>query len=118
VGETEIFGQMKHAYELAAGAKTTGKLLNQLFQKSFQVGKQARSSTAITRGSVSVGSVAVDLAKQIFGDLNGCKILGAAETSERTAKAFLSRGAEQVFVSKRSLERARALSELCRSVPI
>src|SRR6202790_4442407 len=75
VGETEIFGQLKRAYEFATGAKTTGKLLNRLFQKSFQVGKHVRTSTGITRGSVSVGSVAVDLAEQIFGDLDGCKII-------------------------------------------
>ena len=114
VGETEIFGQVKRAYELATGAKTTGKLLNRLFQKSFQVGKQVRSSTAIARGSVSVGSVAVDLAEQIFGDLDGCKImiLGAGETSEKTAKAFRSRGAEQIFVSNRSFERAQALATI------
>jgi glutamyl-tRNA reductase len=112
VGETEIFGQVKRAYELAAGAQTTGKLLNRLFQKSFQVGKQVRSSTAITRGSVSVGSIAVDLAEQIFGDLDGCKImiLGAGDTSEKTARAFRSRGAEQIFVSNRSFERAQALA--------
>jgi glutamyl-tRNA reductase len=114
VGETEIFGQVKRAYEFAAGAKTTGKLLNRLFQKSFQVAKQVRSSTAITRGSVSVGSVAVDLAEQIFGDVEGCKImiLGAGETSEKTAKAFRSRGAEQIFVSNRSFERAQALATI------
>jgi glutamyl-tRNA reductase len=114
VGETEIFGQVKRAYEFATGAKTTGKLLNRLFQKSFQVGKQVRSSTAITRGSVSVGSVAVDLAEQIFGDLDGCKImiLGAGETSEKTAKAFRSRGVEQIFVSNRSFERAQALATM------
>ncbi len=114
VGETEIFGQVKRAYELATGAKTTGKLLNRLFQKSFQVGKQVRSSIAITRGHVSVGSVVVDLAEQIFGDLDGCKImiLGAGETSEKTAKAFRSRGAEQIFVSNRSFERARALATM------
>jgi len=114
VGETEIFGQVKRAYELATGAKTTGKLLNRLFQKSFQVGKQVRSSTAITRGNVSIGSVAVDLAEQIFGDLDGCKImiLGAGETSEKTAKAFRSRGAEQIFVSNRSFERAQALAAI------
>jgi glutamyl-tRNA reductase len=114
VGETEVFGQVKRAYEVAAGAQTTGKLLNRLFQKSFQVGKQVRSSTAITRGSVSVGSVAVDLAEQIFGDLDGCKImiLGAGETSEKTARAFRSRGAEQIFVSNRSFERAEALAAI------
>jgi len=114
VGETEIFGQVKRAYEFAAGAETTGKLLNRLFQKSFQVGKQVRSSTAITRGSVSIGSVAVDLAEQIFGDLDGCKImiLGAGETSERTARAFRSRGVEQIFVSNRSFERAAVLAAI------
>jgi glutamyl-tRNA reductase len=114
VGETEIFGQIKRAYAFATGAKTTGKLLNRLFQKSFQVGKQVRSSTAITHGSVSVGSVAVDLAEQILGDLEGCKImiLGAGETSEKTAKAFRSRGAEQIFVSNRSFERAQALATI------
>jgi glutamyl-tRNA reductase len=114
VGETEIFGQVKRAYEFAAGARTTGKVLNRLFQKSFQVGKQVRSSTAITRGSVSVGSVAVDLAQQIFGDLEGCKImiLGAGETSEKTARAFRSRGAQQIFVSNRSFDRAQALAAM------
>jgi glutamyl-tRNA reductase len=114
VGETEIFGQIKRAYEFATGAKTTGKLLNRLFQKSFQVGKQVRSSTAITCGSVSIGSVAVDLAEQIFGDLDGCKImiLGAGENSEKTAKAFRSRGVEQIFVSNRSFERAQALATI------
>jgi glutamyl-tRNA reductase len=112
VGETEIFGQIKRAYQYATGAGTAGRFLNRLFQKSFQVGKQVRSSTAITRGSVSVGSIAVDLAEQIFGDLNGRKIMiiGAGETSEKTAKAFRSRGAEQIFVSNRSFERAQALA--------
>jgi glutamyl-tRNA reductase len=112
LGETEIFGQVKRAYEFAKTAQTTGKLLNRLFQKSFQVGKQVRSSTAITRGSVSVCSVAVDLAEQIFGELQGCKImiLGAGQTGEKTAKTFRSRGAQQILVSNRSSERAQALA--------
>ena len=112
IGETEIFGQVKQAYETAMQNGTTGKFLNRLFQKSFEVGKQVRSSTAVTRGSVSVGSVAVDLAEQIFGDLKGSKVmvLGAGETSEKTARAFRSRGARQIFVSNRSFERAQALA--------
>src|ERR1700746_3139934 len=114
VGETEIFGQIKRAYQYATGAGTSGRFLNRLFQKSFQVGKQVRSSTAITRGSVSVGSIAVDLAEQIFGDLDGRKIMiiGAGETSEKTANAFRSRGAKQIFVSNRSFERAQGLATL------
>jgi glutamyl-tRNA reductase len=87
--------------------------LNRLFQKAFQVGKHVRSSTAITRGRVSVGSVAVELAQQIFGNLAGSKImvLGAGETSERTARSFQSRGAKQLFVSNRSYDKAAALAE-------
>jgi glutamyl-tRNA reductase len=114
VGETEIFGQVKRAYQYATDAGTVGRFLNRLFQKSFQVGKQVRSSTAITRGSVSVGSVAVDVAEQIFGNLDGRKIMiiGAGETSEKTAKALRSRGAKQIFVSNRSFERAQALAAL------
>jgi glutamyl-tRNA reductase len=114
VGETEIFGQIKRAYQYATGARTAGKFLNRLFQKSFQVAKQVRSSTAITRGGVSVGSVAVDVAEQIFGSLAGRKIMiiGAGDTSAKTAKAFQSHGAEQIFVSNRSFERAEALATL------
>jgi glutamyl-tRNA reductase len=112
LGETEIFGQVKRAYEAAMRSGATGKILNKLFQRAFQVGKQVRSTTGITRGSVSVGSVAVDLAQQIFGDLQGCKImiLGAGETSEKTARCFQGCGAKQLFVSNRSFERAAALA--------
>src|SRR5258708_25540676 len=71
VGETEIFGQIKRSYEFATDAKTTGKLLNRLFQKSFLVGKQIRSSTAITRCSASVVSVPTALVAQIFSVIDG-----------------------------------------------
>jgi glutamyl-tRNA reductase len=112
LGETEIFGQVKRAYEAAMRSGATGKILNKLFQRAFQVGKQVRSTTGVTRGSVSVGSVAVDLAQQIFGDLRGCKvmILGAGDTSEKTARCFQARGAKQLFVSNRSFDRAAALA--------
>jgi glutamyl-tRNA reductase len=112
LGETEIFGQVKRAYEAAVRSGATGKILNKLFQKAFYVGKQVRSTTGVTRGSVSVGSVAVDLAQQIFGKLRGCKImiLGAGDTSEKTARCFQARGAEQLFVSNRSFDRAAALA--------
>ena len=113
IGETEIFGQVKRAYETAAKFGTTGKILNKLFQRAFHVGKHIRSATAIARGTISVGSVAVDLAQQIFGELSGCKImiLGAGDTSEKTARSFHSRGAQQIFVSNRSYGRAVALAE-------
>ena len=113
IGETQIFGQVKRAYEVAARTGTTGKVLNRLFQRAFQVGKHVRTASAITRGSISVGSVAVDLAQQIFGQLSGCKImiLGAGDTSEKTARSFHSRGAQQIFVSNRSYSRAVVLAE-------
>jgi len=113
VGETEIFGQVKRAYEVAVREKATGRRLNKLFQKSFHVGKQVRSSTAVGRGSISVGSVAVDLAEQIFGKLEGCKImvLGAGDTSEKMARSFKARGARQIFVSNRSFDRAQVLAQ-------
>jgi glutamyl-tRNA reductase len=113
VGETEIFGQVKRAYEVAVREKATGRRLNKLFQKSFHVGKQVRSSTAVGRGSISVGSVAVDLAEQIFGKLEGCKImvLGAGDTSEKMARSFKTRGARQIFVSNRSFDRAQVLAQ-------
>ena len=76
--------------------------------------KQVRTRTDITRGSVSVGSVAVDLAEKIFGDLSPRKVLllGAGETSERTARALVSRGVREIFVSNRSDERAEALAAM------
>jgi glutamyl-tRNA reductase len=113
VGETEIFGQVKRAYEAAVREQVTGRRLNKLFQKSFHVGKQVRSSTAVGRGSISVGSVAVDVAEQIFGKLDGCKImvLGAGDTSEKMARSFKARGAHQIFVSNRSFDRAQILAQ-------
>jgi glutamyl-tRNA reductase len=112
IGETEILGQVKQAYATAAENQATGPILNRLFQRAFRAAKQARSTTGITRGSVSVGSVAVDLAERIFGDLRSCRvmILGAGDTSERTARALLSRGARSMIVSNRSADRAAALA--------
>jgi len=113
IGETEILGQVKSAYEKAKAIGTTGKFLNRLFQNSFSAAKEARTHTAITRGSVSVGSVAVDLAERIFGDLSSTRVmvLGAGETSERVARTLAGRGIHSMIVSNRSHERARALAE-------
>lgn len=115
VGETEILGQVKKAYEAARSNGSAGPLLHRLFQRAFRVAKQVRTDTDITRGSVSVGSVAVDLAGKIFGKLATCKVLllGAGETSERTARAVISRGVSDLRVSNRTAERA---DELARNV--
>ncbi len=112
LGETEILGQTKKAYQAASTNGTTSRFLNKLFQRAFLVAKQVRTRTGIARGSVSVGSVGVDLAEQIFGDLRRCKvmILGAGETGELTARSLLARGVHSLFVSNRSYDRAAALA--------
>lgn len=113
LGETEILGQVKKAYTAASRNGATAKHLNKLFQRAFNVAKEVRTNTNITRGPVSVASVAVDLAEKIFGRLGACKvmILGAGETGERTAKAMLARGEKNILVSNRSHERAVELAE-------
>jgi glutamyl-tRNA reductase len=112
IGETEILGQVKKAYALARESGSAGPLLHRLFQRAFHVAKQVRSRTEITRGSVSVASVVVDLAVKIFRDLAQRKVLllGAGEMSERTARALRARGASDIRVSNRSFERAQRLA--------
>jgi glutamyl-tRNA reductase len=113
LGETEILGQVKKAYAAASEAGATSKHLNKLFQRAFNVAKEVRTKTNITRGAVSVGSVAVELAEKIFGRLANCHvmILGAGEMSELTAGALSARGVHSIFVANRSYDRAVALAE-------
>ena len=112
LGETEILGQLKKAYDLALQHQCTGALLNKAFQKAFNVAKQVRSETNIQRGSISVSSVAVELAEKIFSSLEDRQVLviGAGDTSEKAARALLSRGARSIIVSNRSHDRALALA--------
>ncbi|MDQ6622842.1 MAG: glutamyl-tRNA reductase, partial [Verrucomicrobiota bacterium] len=112
VGETEVLGQAKQAYEAARNSGGAGPMLHRLFQRAFRVAKQVRTHTEITRGAVSVGSVAVDLAVKIFGQLRQRSVLvvGAGETSERTARALVSRGVTDLRVTNRSGQRAQDLA--------
>ncbi len=113
LGETEILGQLKTAYELARKNNFTGSRLNKIFQRAFNVAKHIRTHTSIQRGSVSVASVAVELAEKIFSSLAEREVLviGAGETSEKTARALLSRGAKSIIVASRSFERAQILAK-------
>jgi glutamyl-tRNA reductase len=113
LGETEILGQLKKAYELALQHKHTAGRLNKAFQRAFNVAKHIRTATNIQRGSVSVASAAVELAEKIFSNLeeHNVMVVGAGDTSEKTARALLSRGAKSLFVSNRSFERAAALAQ-------
>lgn len=121
VGETEVLGQAKQAYEKARSNGAAGPCLHRLFQRAFRVAKSVRTNTEITRGAVSVGSVAVELAVKIFGELSTRKvlILGAGDTSERTARALASRGVQDLRVTNRSGDRAEALAAAVggRAVP-
>jgi glutamyl-tRNA reductase len=112
VGETEILGQIKDSYECSRRLGQTQKHLNRLFQSSFAAAKAVRSGTQITRGSVSVGSVAVELAGKLFGSLENRRvmILGAGEMSERTARSLQSRGVTWLIVANRTRERAAQLA--------
>ena len=112
VGEAEVQGQVKRAYEAALAARTTGPLTNQLFRAALATGKRVRTETAIGAGGASVASVAVDAARAALGDLANrhvC-IIGAGETAELTAKALSERGVSTMFVANRRRDRAIALA--------
>jgi glutamyl-tRNA reductase len=113
LGETEILGQLKQAYGLALQHGHTGARLNKAFQRAFNVAKHIRTETNIQRGSVSVASVAVELAEKIFSSLadHEVMVIGAGDTSEKTARALLSRGARSIVVANRSFDRAAALAK-------
>jgi len=112
VGETEILGQVKDAYATGQARGSTGPILNRLFQKAFQAAKHVRTHTGIGAGQVSVASVSVELALNIFGTLDNRRILllGTGEIGEKTARAFRSRGAADLTVASRRTERAEALA--------
>lgn len=113
LGETEIFGQVKKAYQVALGKGTTRGVLNRLFQRAFGVGKKVRTKTAIQEGATSVAGASVELAEKVFGRLEGSAVMviGAGEMSRQTARALQSRGASSVMVTNRSYEKAVALAD-------
>lgn len=113
LGETEILGQVKGAYLDAQKNKQTGKVLNNLFQRSLKVAKSVRTQTEIGSGRVSVASVAVELAEKIFETLRGARVmvLGTGDMSSQVTKAMISRGALPRIVSSRHFERAELLAE-------
>ena len=112
VGESEILGQVKNAYQEAVKAQTTGKVMHTLFQKSLQTAKLVREQTGIGRGLVSVSSVAVSLAKRILGNLTGRQIMviGAGEMSGLALKSLKENGVSSVIVSNRNYEKAVELA--------
>ena len=113
IGETEITGQVKHAYQTAQAAKLTGRVLNRVFQTALKTAKEIRTQTGIGRGATSVGSVAVELAERIFDrDLSEktVMIIGAGKMGEACVRHLSKKGARSVLVSNRSFDRAEALA--------
>ena len=113
VGEAQVQGQVKRAYEAALDQDTTGTLTNRLFTAALATGKRVRAETAIGKLQLSIPSVAVALAKERIGDLSGHEvvIIGTGETGELTARALADSGAEAVFVASRRRDRAISLAQ-------
>ena len=113
LGEPQVLGQLKQAYQTAIAAGSIGKLLNRLFQHSFKVAKDVRSNTMIGNHPVSVAYAAVRLARQIFGDLSRQTVLliGAGETIELAAKHLHENGLRKMIVANRTLDRAQHLAQ-------
>jgi glutamyl-tRNA reductase len=120
LGEAQILGQVKEAYEHAFNAGSTGRAFNKLFRQSFEVGKRVRTETAIGESAVSVSYAAVELAKKVFDTLDGrtILILGAGKMSELTAKHLVSNGAARVLVVNRTFERAQEMAERFNGTPV
>jgi len=120
VGEPQILGQVKEAFDAARGAGTVGTLLGRCFTQAFATAKRVRHETGIAEGTVSVSSIACELAKKIFGNLEGRRtlLLGAGEMGEAAARSLRQTGT-QLHVVNRSDERAQQLAEACsgRAVP-
>jgi glutamyl-tRNA reductase len=113
MGEAQILGQVKEAYREALEKYATGVVLNRLMHCSFRAAKRVRSETGIAVNPVSVSHAAVELAKKIFGSLDGKKILliGAGEMAELTGQQLIGKGAQSIIIANRSLAQAEILAE-------
>jgi glutamyl-tRNA reductase len=113
LGEAEVQGQVKRAYELSMVEGATGPILNRLFRGALSAGGRARAETGISEAGVSIPSVAVELARRALGDLSERRVLvvGAGETAELVARALTARGVRTVFVANRHYDRAIGLAQ-------
>lgn len=119
LGEPQILGQVKEAYSEAAKEKTSGVILNRLMHRAFHVAKRVRTETGISDAAVSVSYAAVELAKKIFHELQGKKVLlvGAGEMAELAARNLIRQGSA-VFVANRTFARAVNLAEMFGGKPV
>ena len=112
VGESQILGQVKEAYATARALGTVNSQLDQLLTRAFAVAKKVRNETSIASSSVSIASVAVELAEKIFGSLSGKSVylVGAGKMCELAARHLLAHGASKIYVGNRTYDRAVALA--------
>lgn len=117
VGESQILGQVREALRMGLAHRSTGPVLSTLFQRAITAGKRARTETSIGRNAASIGSAAVDLARQTFGDLTSARVLlvGAGKMGELAARNLMDKGAAEIAVIGRSVERAQRLALQCGS---
>src|SRR6266404_5282947 len=113
LGETEIIGQIKNAYEIACNAGLTGRVLNRLFQRAFQATKEIRTRTGIGRGTVSIKSTAAELIGKTDLSQQSIMVLGAGEMAESCVLLLVKKGARSIFISSRSFDRAIDLAMRC-----
>ena len=120
VGEDQILGQVKDAYVLAQAEQSTDKIISALFQKAFSVAGEVRTNTRINEGKVSVGSVGVDLAVNIFSSLKDktVMIIGSGDMGELTLKSLISKGVGRVLLMNRSIEKAQELAQTYHGEPV
>src|SRR5271165_1807394 len=113
VGEPQILGQVKEAYATARAVGAVNSQLDALYSRAFAVAKRVRTETAIATSAVSIASVAVELAKKIFGNLEGkcVYLVGAGKMCELAARHLLAHGANKIFVGNRTFDRATALAQ-------
>jgi glutamyl-tRNA reductase len=113
VGESQILGQVKEAYATARAVGTVNSQLDHLMTRAFAVAKKVRNETSIATSSVSIASVAVELAEKIFGSLAGkvVYLVGAGKMCELAARHLLSHGAKKIYVANRTFDRAVALAD-------
>ena len=113
VGEPQILGQVKDAWQLAREGQTVGPILDRCLTMAFRGAKRVRSETALARGGASIASVAVDLARSIFGELSGSTValIGAGEMARLAAVHMRAAGADKILVVNRSAERGQALAD-------
>lgn len=120
LGEPEITGQVKSAWAKAQQAGTAGRFLDTVFQKALSVAKRVRNETAISAAAISVPYAAVELAREIFGSLEGHKvlILGAGKMGELSARYLVNKGASPVLVANRTYEHALSLAEKLSGIAV